>query len=104
MANKDELGIEASGTVHRCGPGVTQFRPGDRVMMMRPGLFRTRVVLNVNNCVLIPSTLSLEDAAAMPTIFVTAVYCLLDTGRLESGQVFNSYTITIIHLTISSLF
>lgn len=89
MANKDELGIEASGIVQRCGPRVSQFKPGDPVMIMKTGLFRTLTVLHTSQCVLLPSGLSLEDAASMPTVYATVVYCFLDVGRLEAGQVSN---------------
>ena len=87
MANKDELGVEASGIVRRCGLGVKQFQPGDRVMIMHLGLFRTRVVLPTIQCNRLPQSLSLEDAASMPVVYSTVLYCLMDIGRLEKGQV-----------------
>jgi NADPH:quinone reductase-like Zn-dependent oxidoreductase len=34
-----------------------------------------------------PSSLSFEDATSMPVVFGTAIYCLMDVGRLEKGQV-----------------
>ncbi|KAJ5604827.1 hypothetical protein N7510_009981 [Penicillium lagena] len=86
MASKDQLGMEASGIVQRCGPGVNQFRPGDRVMIIHFGLFRTRMVLSANLCTHLPPSMSLEDSAGMPVAFATALYCLLDIGRLEKGQ------------------
>ena len=87
MANKEELGLEASGIVRRCGPGVKHFKPGDRVMMMNPGLLRTRVVLPAHRCQLLPPSLSLEDAASMLVVYATVLYCLIDIGKLEKGQV-----------------
>ncbi|KAJ5578021.1 uncharacterized protein N7459_006985 [Penicillium hispanicum] len=86
MANKEELGLEASGIVRRCGPGVKQYKPGDRVLVMQSGLFRTRVVLPIHRCAHLPPTLSLEDAASMAVVYATVIYCLLDIGRVEEGQ------------------
>lgn len=87
MANKDEMGIDASGIVQRCGTGVTEFKKGDRVMIMQPGMFRTRVVVPTSRCIHMPPSISLEDAASLPVVYTTALYCITDIGRLEKGQV-----------------
>jgi NADPH:quinone reductase-like Zn-dependent oxidoreductase len=94
MANQDELGVEASGIVRRSGPGAKHFKPGDRVMIMRLGLFRTRTILPADRCTHMPLSLSLEDAASMPVVFGTAIHCLMDIGRLEKGQVRGTYNRT----------
>ncbi|KAF4767156.1 hypothetical protein HAV15_009313 [Penicillium sp. str.  len=86
MANKDEMGIDASGIVQRCGTGVTEFKKGDRVMIMQPGMFRTRVVVPTSRCIHMPPSISLEDAASLPVVYTTALYCITDIGRLEKGQ------------------
>ncbi|KAJ5415221.1 hypothetical protein N7465_003916 [Penicillium sp. CMV-2018d] len=86
MASKDEMGIEASGIVQRCGAGVTKFKKGDRVMILDPGLFRTRVVIPTSRCIHMPPSISLEDAASLPVVYITALYCIMDVGRLEKGQ------------------
>lgn len=87
MASKDQMGIDGSGIVQRCGTGVTEFKKGDRVMIMHPGLFRTRVVVPTSRCIHMPPSASLEDAASLPVVYVTALYCIMDIGRLEEGQV-----------------
>lgn len=102
MANKEELGLEASGIVRRCGPGVKQYKPGDRVLVMQPGMFRTRVVLPINRCAHLPPKLSLEDAASMAVVYATVLYCLLDIGRIEEGQVCGLYRMISILSDISS--
>ncbi|KAJ9482561.1 hypothetical protein VN97_g10867 [Penicillium thymicola] len=86
MASKDQMGIDGSGIVQKCGTGVTEFKKGDRVMIMHPGLFRTRVVVPTSRCIHMPPSISLEDAASLPVVYVTALYCIMDIGRLEKGQ------------------
>ncbi|KAJ5279937.1 hypothetical protein N7478_005309 [Penicillium angulare] len=86
MSNKEDLGMEASGVVGRCGSKVENLQPGDRVMVCRPGLFRTKAVVPDGSCTIIPESLSLEEAASMPVVYATAYHCLIDVGRLEKGQ------------------
>ncbi|KAJ5107592.1 hypothetical protein N7456_004267 [Penicillium angulare] len=86
MSNKEDLGMEAGGVVRCCGSRVENFKPGDRVMVFQPGLFRTKAVVPENSCTVIPDSLSLEDAASIPVVYATAYHCLIDVGRLEKGQ------------------
>ncbi|PSN69566.1 polyketide synthase [Corynespora cassiicola Philippines] len=80
------LGIEASGLVSRVGPEVKDLCPGDRVMFLGNDCFSTHAVVRERNCAKIPDTLAFEDAAAMPAVFGTAMYSLIDLGRLKRGQ------------------
>ncbi|SPB43239.1 unnamed protein product [Aspergillus niger] len=86
MASRDELGVEASGIVRQCGSNVKQVKPGDKVMLLRPGLFCSRLCVPVSTCVRLPAWCSLEDAASMAVAYGTALYCLTDIARLEKGQ------------------
>ncbi|GLA83996.1 putative PKS/NRPS-like protein biosynthetic cluster [Aspergillus tubingensis] len=86
MASKDEFGVEASGIVRQCGSDVEQVKPGDKVMLLQPGLFCSRVCVPVSSCVRLPAWRSLEDAASMAVAYGTALYCLTDIARLEKGQ------------------
>lgn len=92
MAHKDEFGMEASGVVRRCGRNVKDLQPGDRLMVCKPGLFRTRTVVSRDRCNRSPDSLSFEDAASMPVVYSTAYYCLIEIGRLEKGQVRGNMT------------
>lgn len=38
-------------------------------------------------CVTAPDTMTFEDAASMPVVYSTAIYCLLDAARLAEGMV-----------------
>lgn len=87
MASKDEFGVEASGIVRQCGSDVEQVKPGDKVMLLQPGLFCSRVCVPVSSCVRLQACHSLEDAASLAVAYGTALYCLTDIARLEKGQV-----------------
>ena len=80
------LGGEIAGVVLEAGPGVTGLAPGDRVMGMagrrvRPGRGDRRAAL-----VKIPAGWSFAQAAAVPVVFTTAWYGLVDLARVRPGQ------------------
>ncbi|KAJ5296368.1 uncharacterized protein N7443_007261 [Penicillium atrosanguineum] len=83
---EDGFGIESSGIVSRVGPGVTDLRVGDRVMLLGDGSFGSHVVTPERLCTRIPTSLNFEDAASMPAVFATAVCSLLYIGKLQKGQ------------------
>ncbi len=81
------FGYEASGVVRRVGPGVTKLRVGDRAALIGVKTFSTVVTATELLYEKIPDDMSLTDAAAIPIVFTTAIYCLMDVGRLTSGKV-----------------
>jgi NADPH:quinone reductase-like Zn-dependent oxidoreductase len=87
FGDPEEFGVEGSGVVRRVAPDVTEFRPGDRVFVLSEGLFRTRIVIKAVKCFKVPDELSLEDAATMPSAYVTSAYCLGHLCRLQKGEV-----------------
>jgi NADPH:quinone reductase-like Zn-dependent oxidoreductase len=108
------MGVDCAGTVAEIGPGVTEFRPGERVMphfMLAcgacPNCLRGREniclkaeVLGIttwggyaqftkvrqNNLVRLPDALSFEDAVAGTIPFATAWEALIEVGRLRAGE------------------
>ncbi|KAK5987506.1 Highly reducing polyketide synthase gloL [Cladobotryum mycophilum] len=87
VPGKDDcFGLEASGVVARTGSAVDNLMPGDHVLMLGNGLFTTRKVIPASHVVPIPKGLSLEDAAAMPVVYVTAIQALINLGNLQRGQ------------------
>ncbi|UWM50632.1 SDR family NAD(P)-dependent oxidoreductase [Streptomyces carpaticus] len=80
------LGGEGAGVVVEVGPGVTRFRPGDRVMgLLRDG-FGPRAEADERALVRIPDGWSDEQAASVPIVFITAYYGLRDLAALRAGQ------------------
>jgi NADPH2:quinone reductase len=80
-------GSEGAGEVLAVGPGVTGFKPGDRVMSRhRLGGFAQLGNAKAEDCDLIPSAMSLEEAAVFRNVYHTAYHALLQRGRLKPGD------------------
>lgn len=84
----DTFGLEGAGYVSKIGANITHVKVGDRVMILgtsstglatqvqRPGRFTLRI----------PDDLSFEDAATMPSVYITVLLGLVDKAQLEKGQ------------------
>lgn len=81
------MGYECSGTVTAVGSSVTEHRVGDRVIASSSGSFTTSLQVSETLCVKMPDTLTFEEGASMLAVYCTAIYCLLDVGRLARGMV-----------------
>ena len=81
-----EVGIEASGVVRRVGSGVDRLQAGDEVAFIKGGCIANRVVVDQYKVFRKPQRLSMEDAAASLSVYVTAYYSLLHLARLREGQ------------------
>jgi NADPH:quinone reductase-like Zn-dependent oxidoreductase len=84
-----KFGYEAAGVVKKIGPEAAKFCVGDRVVIMGSKTFSTTLTQSELLCEIIPDSMDLLDAAASPLCFTTAIYGLMDIGRLEEGQVSN---------------
>lgn len=83
------LGRDVAGTVDRCGPGVTEFKPGDAVFTILPwdrGGYAEFAVVKVADCALKPKRVQEPQAAAVPLAGLTAWQGLFDHGGLHEGQ------------------
>ncbi|KAJ5339123.1 Acyl transferase/acyl hydrolase/lysophospholipase [Penicillium brevicompactum] len=80
------MGLEGAGIVLQVGAQVQDLCVGDRVSALGPGTFATSMILPASQCVKIPECLLLEDAAAMPLSFATAIHGLCDVGQLKENQ------------------
>jgi NADPH2:quinone reductase len=79
-------GSEGAGEVVAVGPEVTGFKPGDRAMSRhRLGGFAQLGNAKAEDCDLIPSGMSLEEAAVFRNVYHTAYHALLQRGRLKAG-------------------
>jgi len=79
------LGAEGAGVVVEVGPGVTGLAVGDAVMGLL-GVVGSEAVVDERLLVPVPSGWSLERAAGVPVVFLTALYGLSVLGELRSGQ------------------
>jgi len=80
------IGMEGAGDVIAVGPGVTGFRPGDRVMGRCPGAFAEFALMEAAEAMNVPPALSWEEAASIPLTFLVAFDMLVLQGRLKAGD------------------
>ncbi|MFE0654652.1 acyltransferase domain-containing protein, partial [Streptomyces sp. NPDC059534] len=80
------LGGEAAGVVLEVGPGVTGLAVGDRVLGMIPDAYGPVAVADRRTVVRMPEGWSFAQAAAVPAVFLTAYYGLVELADLRSGE------------------
>ncbi len=81
-----ELGDECAGVIVGVGAGVTHVAVGDEVIAFTPGTFATYVTGSAAMVVRRPRTLSAEQAASVPIVFLTASLALERIARVQAGQ------------------
>ncbi|KAK8135250.1 beta-ketoacyl synthase domain-containing protein [Apiospora sp. TS-2023a] len=86
QGNEHMLGCECSGVVRRLGQGVTKFKEGDRVAVMKAGTYANVIHTPAERAHAIPDTMSFNEAASIPLVFMTALYSMFYLGNLEEGQ------------------
>ncbi len=80
------LGLEVSGTVDGVGADVTAWRPGQRVMgLVAGGGYADYALAYAGHLMPIPETLSFEEAACIPEVYITAYLNLFLIGQLGAG-------------------
>jgi len=84
------LGHDVAGVVVEVGPRVRQFKPGDevyaRVDDFRIGTFAEFVPVKEGSLALKPKGLTMEEAAAVPLVALTAWQALVEKAKLARGQ------------------
>jgi NADPH:quinone reductase-like Zn-dependent oxidoreductase len=107
-------GCDAAGIIHEVGPGVSDLKPGDRITI-NPGIscghcefcaagfgsqcttfqmvgehingaYARFVKLPAHIVLKLPDSMSFEDAAAAPLVFITAWSMLVGKGRIQPGE------------------
>ena len=83
-------GTEAAGEVSAVGPGVANWKPGDRVMGRVIGTggggFAEYASMQVHQAMPVPERLSWEQAASVSVSFLTAYDAVIAYGHLKSGE------------------
>jgi phthiocerol/phenolphthiocerol synthesis type-I polyketide synthase C len=80
------LGLEFSGVITGVGPEAQEFRVGDPVVGFAPSSFGDKVTTRAVALSRIPSGLSFEAAATIPSTFFTSYYSLHHLARLQEGE------------------
>ncbi|KAJ8131286.1 hypothetical protein O1611_g2342 [Lasiodiplodia mahajangana] len=81
------LGVECAGVVRRLGPGAEKkFSIGDRLCMLVFGTYSNRVRAPVDRCHIIPASMTFEEAATIPSVYLCSLYAMYHLGGLREGQ------------------
>jgi alcohol dehydrogenase len=84
------LGSEAAGVVVRVGSRVRRFKPGDEVYARprkgRIGTFAEFIAIAEDDVAHKPKTLTMEEAASIPLVGLTAWQALVERANLKKGQ------------------
>ena len=84
------LGNDVAGVVIRVGPKVRRFKPGDEVYARpdkdRIGAFAEFISMNEGDAAIKPKELTMEEAASIPLVGLTAWQALIERANLKKGQ------------------
>lgn len=84
------LGHDVAGVVVRVGPRVRQFKVGDEVYTrpddLRIGTFAELVAVREASVAIKPRNITMEEAASIPLVGLTAWQALVEMARLKKGQ------------------
>ena len=84
------LGHDVAGVVVRVGPRVRQFKPGDEVYSrpddFRIGTFAEFVAVKEDSLAIKPKNITMEEAASIPLVGLTAWQALVEKAKLKKGQ------------------
>jgi NADPH:quinone reductase-like Zn-dependent oxidoreductase len=81
------VGYEVSGTVDKLGAGVTGVAVGERVFAMpRFGGYSDVVVVPEAQAIKMPASMTFEEGAALPVVYLTAYCMMLYTGTVREGS------------------
>jgi NADPH2:quinone reductase len=86
------LGCDGAGVVESIGSAVSRFKVGDAVFFCNgglgdePGNYAEYTTLHEDFCAAKPVKLSMQEAAALPLVFITAWESLVERANLQAGQ------------------
>jgi NADPH:quinone reductase-like Zn-dependent oxidoreductase len=80
------IGMEGAGEIAKLGAGVGDLKAGQRVMGRCPGAFSEYALMDVREAIVVPASLSWEEAAAVPLTFLVVHDMLFAQGRLRPGE------------------
>ncbi|MFL6686444.1 NADP-dependent oxidoreductase [Paraburkholderia graminis] len=84
------LGNDVAGVIVRVGPRVQRFKVGDEVYARpdkdRIGTFAELIAVKEADVSIKPKTLSMEEAASIPLVGLTAWQALIEKAQLRKGQ------------------
>ena len=84
------LGNDVAGVIVRVGANVRRFKPGDEVYARPPteriGAFAEMIAMHEAAVAHKPASISMEEAASLPLVALTAWQVLVERAKLQKGQ------------------
>ncbi|HEV8286857.1 MAG TPA: NADP-dependent oxidoreductase [Chitinophagaceae bacterium] len=84
------LGHDVAGVVTKVGSNISKFKVGDEVYARpadhRIGTFAELISINEDDVALKPKNISMEEAASIPLVGLTAWQALIEKANLKKGQ------------------
>ena len=80
------IGHDVAGVVTQSGAKVSKFKIGDEVFASCKGAFAEFITINENDLALKPKNSTMEEAASIPLVGLTAWQVLVEKGNLKKGQ------------------
>ena len=80
------IGGEGAGVVETVGADVAAFKPGDKVMGRCAGAFAEYALIDVAEAMVVPASLSWDEAASIPLTFLVTYDMLVLQGKLKAGE------------------
>ncbi|OYX85098.1 MAG: NADPH:quinone oxidoreductase [Flavobacteriales bacterium 32-34-25] len=84
------LGHDVAGVITKVGKKVTKFKVGDavyaRVADFRIGTLAEFIAVDEKDVALKPKNISIEEAASIPLVALTAWQALVENAKLQKGQ------------------
>ncbi len=84
------LGHDVAGVVARVGSRVRRFKPGDEVFARpadgRIGTFAESIAIKEDDVAIKPNALTMEEAASIPLVGLTAWQALIERANLKQAQ------------------
>ncbi len=85
----DLPGLEASGEIAEIGPGVSQWKVGDKVCALLPGGgYAEYVATPAAHCLPVPAGMGMREAACLPETYFTVWTNVFMRGGLKAGERF----------------
>ena len=84
------LGHDIAGVITQIGKNVKKFKVGDQIYSrpadFRIGTFAEYIAIHENDVALKPTNLTMEEAASIPLVALTAWQALIEKADLQKGQ------------------
>lgn len=82
------IAADFCGVVEFIGDSVTKWKIGDAVLGadFTQGALPSHMVMGEDRVVGLPPWMTFEEGACLPVVFSTAYHCLVDVGRVKSGE------------------